>query len=561
MKEDAQPNERQFNRNAASIPVVRSGSTFNRGGFRGHWYPKHTTNRPHTGSHSNRSTLKNPYDSSKRSFSGDHHSKRNPRKTFGDPKHRDQTAYIESASSMQCQNDMKIKQSLPAELYNPPLRTECADVMMNNKPEKDIKEPEVSSSLTSSKLDDPFANYNLHDEIIIVEDLDTLDCSKIPSDDISPDYSNQSIRIQPPDAPHGFISGSFSISSATLSSKLSLASKSSSSHLFAGPSKQKNRTFIPPQDLESPTSLQREKASQYFGFNKSTNSIVSALHHPAILNNTSRDSDISKTVPPDLICQDLVSQLPVSQSDKVRRFLQCDATSFVSVSMRGSIDILDIESLRVMPQEEPTVLPRPWNNCKKGGVSAVTSMIHPMQFATGGYDHAVHLWDVKSDLSSASPRTLAIKHNSLVQSLLAIRDTSHKLISAGADCNVHVWDLSSERVVNTLRTSNAPYQLHAMTSPFCTLLEVAHRELQFEVRDHRRVPEKPVLRFGYNTHSVHGRYIKGATKSTLFACGSRNGFVRLWDLRNVESVASKVIPDIGDHTELEVLMQVPVCDM
>lgn len=115
---------------------------------------------------------------------------------------------------------------------------------------------------------------------------------------------------------------------------------------------------------------------------------------------------------------------------------------------------------------------RPWNATKKGGVSAVTSMLQPLQFATGGYDHVVHLWDVKADLSAASSRALPIKHTSQIQSLLAIRDTSHKLLSAGADCNVHFWDLSSERVVNTVKTSNMPYHAHTTLSPFCTLLEV-----------------------------------------------------------------------------------------
>ncbi|KAG5648670.1 hypothetical protein DXG03_000016 [Asterophora parasitica] len=302
----------------------------------------------------------------------------------------------------------------------------------------------------------------------------------------------------------------------------------------------------------------------------------------------------------ELTLEDPCLRLTLSQSDKIRRLLQLDATTALAVSMRGSVDLIDTALLKYVGlgghsshltvfrhqrtlktptsgesidaacilragdeyvtifghardaeqvswrraqhgtnQSESRHLVRPWNTAKKGGVSATTSMIQPLQFATGGYDHVVHLWDVKPDLSSASHRQLAIKHTSLVQSLLAIRDTSHKLVSAGADCNVHFWDLASERVVNTLRPSNATYHIHKTTSPFCTLLEIAHRELQFEVRDHRLVPESPVLRFGYNTNKVHGRFIKGcvhrhqfykilttikgATSSDLFACGSRDG--------------------------------------
>ncbi|RDB23222.1 WD repeat-containing protein 48 [Hypsizygus marmoreus] len=185
-------------------------------------------------------------------------------------------------------------------------------------------------------------------------------------------------------------------------------------------------------------------------------------------------------------------------------------------------------------------------------------MIQPLQFATGGYDHIVHLWEVESDLSSASPQPLAIKHTSQVQSLLAIRDTSHKLVSAGADCNVHIWDLSSERVVNTLKTSNAVYHIHTTTSPFCSLLEVAHRDLQFEVRDHRLIPESPVQKFGYISDKVHGRFIKGDTWSQLFACGSRDGTVRLWDLRNVKALpamiacreSQKIVQVVFKHSHL-----------
>lgn len=183
---------------------------------------------------------------------------------------------------------------------------------------------------------------------------------------------------------------------------------------------------------------------------------------------------------------------------------------------------------------------RPAHGEKKGGVSAVCSMMQPLMFATGGYDHRVHLWDATKSVSQPSPTLLAITHSSLVQSLLPIRDTSHKLVSAGADCNVHLWDLSSERVVNTMKTSNSVYHVHGTSLPFCTLLEVAHRELQFEVRDYRLVPEKPVQRFGYDAPKVHGRYARGDINASTFACGDRDGCVRLWDLRNTAS--GQVLP-------------------
>ncbi|KZT12992.1 uncharacterized protein LAESUDRAFT_733541 [Laetiporus sulphureus 93-53] len=154
-------------------------------------------------------------------------------------------------------------------------------------------------------------------------------------------------------------------------------------------------------------------------------------------------------------------------------------------------------------------------------------MLQPFGFATGGYDHRIHIWDVKDDMSMPSPTELPVKHSSMVQSLLPIRDTSHKLVSAGADCTVHFWDLSSERVVNTLKTSNAVYHVHEVLSPFCTLLEIAHRELQFEIRDHRMAPVLPVQRFGYAAPRSHGRYVKGK-------CGT----VRLWDLRDVSKCSN-----------------------
>ncbi|KAJ3991833.1 WD40-repeat-containing domain protein [Lentinula boryana] len=188
-------------------------------------------------------------------------------------------------------------------------------------------------------------------------------------------------------------------------------------------------------------------------------------------------------------------------------------------------------------------LRRPWNESKRGGVSSVCAMGQPHSFATGGYDRVVHLWKLDSNHSSALAQPLAINHTNVVQSLLPVCDTSHKLISAGADCKVNIYNLSSQRVFNSFKTSNQINHLHWTHSPFCTLLEIANLELQFELRDHRIVPECPVLRFGYTTNQVRGRYTKGASlrSSSLFTCGDRYGKVRLWDLRNPKTVASEIL--------------------
>ncbi|KAJ3778392.1 WD40-repeat-containing domain protein, partial [Lentinula raphanica] len=184
-------------------------------------------------------------------------------------------------------------------------------------------------------------------------------------------------------------------------------------------------------------------------------------------------------------------------------------------------------------------------------------------FATGGYDRVVHLWRLDSNHTSALAQPLAINHTNVVQSLLPICDTSHKLISAGADCKVNVYDLSSERVVNSFKTSNQISHLHRTHSPICTLLEVLNLDSQFELRDHRIVPERPVLRFGYPTNQARGRYMKGTTLlqipnhlmmnshhvvqgaslplNSLFTCGDRYGRVRFWDLRKPEKVASEIL--------------------
>ena len=51
--------------------------------------------------------------------------------------------------------------------------------------------------------------------------------------------------------------------------------------------------------------------------------------------------------------------------------------------------------------------------------------------------------------------------------------------------------------------------MHDVASPYCVLLEVAHRDLQFEIRDYRAVPERPVMRFGYECQQVAGKFVRG----------------------------------------------------
>ncbi|TDL29293.1 WD40 repeat-like protein [Rickenella mellea] len=193
------------------------------------------------------------------------------------------------------------------------------------------------------------------------------------------------------------------------------------------------------------------------------------------------------------------------------------------------------KNARFMPLERPSEA-----EGKMRGVSCACALHQQAVFVTGGYDHIVHLWTLNDTLASATSSTLQIKHSSTVQSLLPLRNKSSQLLSAGADCRVNVWDISSERTVKTLNTSNSVYHLHSMPDVGCVCLEVANLNLQFELHDYRLVPERPVQRFGYHSARFHGRFLKGATNAHLFACGDRNGAIRLWDMRKTNQLLQTI---------------------
>lgn len=143
--------------------------------------------------------------------------------------------------------------------------------------------------------------------------------------------------------------------------------------------------------------------------------------------------------------------------------------SYVSIHLQISWSIFTKSCQRCNFLSRPAQNPRN----PRTAASAVCAMLQPFAFASGGHDHVVHYWQMEDDFSSVSSELLPVKHGAVIQSLLAIRDTSHKLVTASADCNVHIFDLSSEHVAHTLKLSNSVYHIHKTATPFCVLLGVS----------------------------------------------------------------------------------------
>jgi WD40 repeat protein len=108
-------------------------------------------------------------------------------------------------------------------------------------------------------------------------------------------------------------------------------------------------------------------------------------------------------------------------------------------------------------------------------------MLDPSMFATGGTKNDVRLWTVNEDLSSVLQTRIAVDHSSHLLALLPLRDTSRKLLTAGADGRINVWDLSSERIVQIINVSHHVYNLYNTPMPYCVLAEVSHPPVLLQV--------------------------------------------------------------------------------
>ncbi|CAL1702225.1 unnamed protein product [Somion occarium] len=161
-----------------------------------------------------------------------------------------------------------------------------------------------------------------------------------------------------------------------------------------------------------------------------------------------------------------------------------------------------------------------------------------MRFLSGGYDHTVRLWTLKStgDGYIERSREVAATHAEKVQTLAFRSHDSTVLFGGGS--RIYTTCLQAASLPKSDKLSNALIQIHVNpSSESHVFLEMDHLDNQVALYDTRRgaFNRKPCLDFGYrevNSDKRYGRsFTKGSVEDRHFARGYRDGTVCVWDLR------------------------------
>ncbi|KAG6911670.1 hypothetical protein DXG01_007920 [Tephrocybe rancida] len=202
------------------------------------------------------------------------------------------------------------------------------------------------------------------DEIIIVEDVDTQDTFDdwlLPSLHSIPPFHRHtspmktlesSFPMTAPEIlglPHAFRSGVFTISSKEIdqhSRSTNLPPQPNSS-----PTLSDDTTFASPHVDATPSRIdERENFGSPVSFASGlyTNTTLhSTIAKPSLIYLDDDHEETSATTSHTLVSEAVGLQLPLSQSDKVRRIMHLDKGLITSVSMRGTVELFDVEPLRL----------------------------------------------------------------------------------------------------------------------------------------------------------------------------------------------------------------------
>ncbi|TDL29292.1 hypothetical protein BD410DRAFT_14729 [Rickenella mellea] len=168
-----------------------------------------------------------------------------------------------------------------------------------------------------------------------------------------------------------------------------------------------------------------------------------------------------------------------------------------------------------------------------------------IRFLTGGYDHAVKLWDIVENNGFYDSTIKLVMQNNAPVNSLAWRATAQEIVAA-AGAKVYQKDINRRPDVTPVTMSNNVFQIHVHPqNANVVCLEVDHLDKQIQLYDVRvgGFNRRPASEFGYRDQSVslarRSHYRRGATRHSYFSRGYHDGCTALWDFRRPNSIVVK----------------------